>query len=51
MMSVVWACFAVVFLSLYTANLAAFMIPREEYHDLSGIDDARVREDAPPVPE
>ena len=42
-MSSVWALFAVVFLALYTANLAAFMIPRKEFHDFTGIDDKRVR--------
>ncbi|CAJ0580859.1 unnamed protein product, partial [Mesorhabditis spiculigera] len=37
--STVWAAFGLTFLAVYTANLAAFMITRVQYYDLSGIHD------------
>ncbi|OXA60817.1 Glutamate receptor ionotropic, NMDA 2B [Folsomia candida] len=38
----VWSMFAVVFLATYTANLAVFMITREESHKFTGLHDPRL---------
>ena len=38
----IWACLCLAFMASYTANLAAFMIIKEEYTDLKGILDSRV---------
>ena len=37
-----WACFSLVFLASYTANLAAFMVGELKVNELTGINDRRV---------
>jgi hypothetical protein len=38
----IWACLCMAFTASYTANLAAFMIIKEEYPNLRGIEDIRL---------
>ncbi|KAI6213271.1 Glutamate receptor ionotropic, NMDA 2B [Aphelenchoides besseyi] len=40
--SLIWSAFGLSFLSVYTANLAAFMITRQTVHNLRGIDDPKI---------
>ena len=41
-MTIIWSCLCLAFTASYTANLAAFMIIREEFPDLKGVEDPRV---------
>jgi hypothetical protein len=41
-MANVWACLCLAFTASYTANLAAFMIIREDFPDLKGVEDPKV---------
>ncbi|KAK0408937.1 hypothetical protein QR680_004250 [Steinernema hermaphroditum] len=49
-MSLVWAAFGLTFLAVYTANLAAFMITRVQYYDLSGVHDEKIQYAAQQTP-
>ncbi|KAI3384998.1 hypothetical protein SNEBB_000301 [Seison nebaliae] len=46
----IWACFCLAFTASYTANLAAFMITKEHFFELSGIQDARLINPYKPLP-
>ena len=38
----IWGVFSVVFASFYTANLAVFMISKDEFYEFQGLDDGRL---------
>ena len=38
----IWGMFCVIFASSYMANLAVFMITKEEFHDFTGLEDHRI---------
>ena len=42
LLTAVWGMFCVIFASSYMANLAVFMITKDDFYDFSGMDDYRV---------